>query len=124
MPYIFYRHKTLQLSFILLHFILNETNSLITVSPRIKRETHQRDCPRDVSWDVASVFQTHYFIIGTTYQRDDVRDRQRDLYQNCYISVAPAVALDVASVVALDSHAIVCRRVPNRPRVGVFCSLT
>ena len=31
-------------------------------SVRVKRKTHQRDFPRDV----ASVFQTHYFIIGTT----------------------------------------------------------
>ena len=40
----------------------------------------------------ASVFQTHYFIIGTTYQRNDVRDIQRDLFQNGCISVMPAVA--------------------------------
>ena len=54
----------------------------------IKRETHQLDCLRDV----ASGLQTYDFPIGTTHQRDDVRDRQRDLFQNCYIFVAPAVA--------------------------------
>ena len=43
-----------------------------------KRETHQRDCPRDVALDVARA-------IG--------RDRQRDLFQNCCISVAPASCL-------------------------------
>ena len=44
--------------------------------------------------DVASVFQTHYLIIAKTYQRDDVRerDRQRDHFQNCYIFVTPVVA--------------------------------
>ena len=30
--------------------------------------THQRDCV---------FFQTHYFIIGTSYQRDDIRERDR-----------------------------------------------
>ena len=84
-----------------------------------------------------SVFQTHFFIIGITYQRDDVRerDRQRDLFQNCYIlrragrrancragRRASYVALDVGSVVALlcrqSRDCRVCRRVtrcvPNR----------
>ena len=84
-----------------------------------------------------SVFQTHFFIIGITYQRDDVRerDRQRDLFQNCYIlrragrrancragRRASYVALDVGPVVALlcrqSRDCRVCRRVtrcvPNR----------
>ena len=36
-------------------------------------------------------FQTHYLIIAETYQRDDVRDRDRhrDHFQNCYIFVTP-----------------------------------
>ena len=105
-----------------------------------ERETHQCDCPRVVSRDVASVFQTHYFIICLTYQRDDVCDRQRHLFQNCCISVAPAfapraahrashVALDVASFVALvceqSRDCRVPRRVPNRARarVGMFCTI-
>ena len=46
--------------------------------------------------DVASVFQTHYLIIAETYQRDDVRerDRHRDHFQNCYIFVTPVVAME------------------------------
>ena len=34
-------------------------------------------------------YQTHYLIIAKTYQRDDVRerDRQRDNFQNCYCLV-------------------------------------
>ena len=84
----------------------------------------------------ASLFQTHYFIIGTTYQRDDVRDRQRDLFQNLHFRRAGRrashtgshVALDVTSVVALvcgqSRDCRVCRRVPNRARVGVFCTLS
>ena len=47
--------------------------------------------------DVASIFQTHCFIIGTTDQRDDVRDsRQRDIFQNCYISVTAIYSASMA----------------------------
>ena len=96
---------------------------ILTLHTR-KRETHQRDFPRDVprdvardvpqdvARDVASVFQTHYFIIGTTYQRDDVRDRQRYLFQNCYNSVAPVVAPAVALTCGLTC--CVGRRVGRR----------
>ena len=63
-----------------------------------------------------------------------VRDRQCDLFQSCYIFVAPVVAsymldeLDIVSVVALvcgqSRECRVCRRVPrrvpNRARAGVF----
>ena len=61
----------------------------------LRRKTHQRDCPRDVPCDVASVFPTHYLIIATTYQRDNVRERHRQLdhFQNCYIFTAPVVGL-------------------------------
>ena len=57
---------------------------------------------RAASSGPASVLQTHYFIIGTTYQRDDVRDRQRDLFLNCYaVCRASYVAFNVALDVAL-----------------------
>ena len=48
-----------------------------------QRKTHHRDCPRDVPRNVPWVFQTHYLIIAKTYQREDVRerDRQRDHFQ-------------------------------------------
>ena len=102
----------------------------------LKRKRNQRDRPRDVPRDVASVFQTHYLIIGTTYQSDNVRerDRQQDHFQNCYIFVARRagcrashVALDIALVVALvcgqSLDCRVCRRaprrVPNRVRAHV-----
>ena len=74
------------------------------------RKTHQRDCPRYV----ASVFQAHYLIISRTYQRDEVRehDRQRNHFQNCYIFVvvAPVVAPYMSrwtSRWCVDSHVFV-----------------
>ena len=75
--------------------------------------------------------------MGTTHQRE--RDRQSDLFQNCYIFIARRagrragrrasfVALNVASVVELvclqSRDCRVCRRVQrrvlNRARVSVF----
>ena len=99
---------------------IRQTTNRRNISKCIERETHQRD------------FQTHYFIIGTTYQRDDVCDRQRDIFQNLPFRRAGRrashagshVALDVASVVALvcgqSCDCRVCRRMPNRARGGVF----
>ena len=64
-----------------------------------------------------------------------MRDRQRDVFKNLNFRRAGRrashagshVALDVASVVAFvcgqSRDCRVCRRVPNRARVGVFCSL-
>ena len=83
------------------------------------RHTNQRDCPRNVPRDVASVFQTHYFIIDATYQRDDVRgrDRQRDLFQfSSHVATvySPAVAPYMfrwSSRWCVDSHAIVTSQV-------------
>ena len=55
----------------------------------------------DRAKSVASIFQTHYFIIGTTYQRDDRqllhfrRAGRRALHAGSH------VPFDVASVVAL-----------------------
>ena len=76
---------------------------------------------RDVARDVASVFQTHYFIIGTTYQRDDVRDRQRDFFKTVTFpsrrsshrpshftcGLTCCVARRVGCCVGVNSHAIV-----------------
>ena len=67
--------------------------------------------------------QTHYLIITKTYQRDDVRERerQRDNFQNCYIFVARRaglrashVALVVALVCGQSREFRVCRRVTRR----------
>ena len=80
--------------------------------------------------DVASVFQTRYLIIFKSYQRNAVRerDRQRDYFQNCYIFVARRsgcravfcashveliVALVVVSVCGQSSE-FRRRRVPRR----------
>ena len=100
-------------------------------------KTHQRDFTRNVPIDVVryipSFLQAHYLIISKTYQRDDVRerDRQRDHFQKCYIFVArrtrrraSLVALVVALVCGQSRDFRVCRRIPRRAHIGVFCIYT
>ena len=56
------------------------------------------NAPRDVPRDVASDFQTHCSIVATTYQRDDVRerDRQRDYFFIFIVTFSSCVAPVVA----------------------------
>ena len=74
--------------------------------------------PRTLAWKAAVLTTTlgppPPLIISKTYQRDDVRerDRQRDHFQNCYIFVARRVRRRAgchASHVAL--HVVIGRRV-------------
>ena len=66
---------------------------------------------------------TLYLIIAKKYQRDDVRerDRERDHFQNCHIFVARRagcrashVAFDVALVCGQSRDFRVCCHVPRR----------
>ena len=90
----------------------------------LKRKTHQRDC----------LFQTHFSIIGTTYQCDAVLDRQHGHFQNCYIFMALVVAPAVAphmlhwrshrlSPWCVDSHTMVASVVASHVKCLIMLSL-
>ena len=65
----------------------------------------------------ASVFHKHDLITDTSYQRDEVRER--DLFQNLHFRRRPS-RLTCCVGRRVWRHA--SRRVSNRARAGVFCT--
>ena len=74
----------------------------------------------------ASVFQTHYLITAKTYQRDNVRERDRVIFKTVKFSsrrssrLTCRIGRHVGVWIVTRFSSRVPRRVPNRARFGVL----